>query len=132
MKKNPESEKGIMGRIYRKILALEKELRLANEELYSVRITLKAIDATQRIIKATQVDHTHRLTAHCERLLREKETLRKLLDANKFMATPLVDAISKQPLVRAPHWESPPAPDIIYYDSLDRELPKYALKGEGD
>lgn len=51
--------------------------------LWALRRILERIEATQR-------EHTKTLAAHCERLLREKETLIKMTQADKLRATPVL------------------------------------------
>ena len=80
-----------LSRVYRKLLALEKSLtdQIALNRL-DIEVQSAAITALRRALVP--------VVAHCERLLREKETLRamiyptaeeaKLREVNKFMAEP--------------------------------------------
>jgi hypothetical protein len=61
-------------RVYRKVLAVEREVK-------SLRETMAPV------------------VGHCERLMREKETLRKLNDANNFMAAPVLTEAIKRPVM---------------------------------
>jgi len=102
-------------RVYRKVLAVEKELRLANEEIYATKITtlelVKCLNMMLYDSKEAREDNlptlprihdailkeadgqahlrvtARKLTEHCERLMREKITLqRQVEEANRYMA----------------------------------------------
>lgn len=87
----PKQSPVTLSRVYRKLLALENQIALNRLD---IEVQSAAITALRRALVP--------VVAHCERLLREKETLRamiyptaeeaKLREVNKFMAQPISHA----------------------------------------
>lgn len=79
--KRKSTDKVTLERVYRRILAMDKDMVT---QLAIVRLNQAANHAKLD----AKIDALAPIVAHCERLMREKETLRKLSEANQFMAEP--------------------------------------------
>ena len=102
----------LVSRIYRRQIQMEKDLQLANEELYATRITVESLASGQKMLSErvesvisdlshmgnvldARIDTLAPIVKHCERLMREKVALQERTfeaewrAANNYMAAPL-------------------------------------------
>ena len=88
MPKKP-TQAQIVNRIYRKSLDHDSELRLVNEELYSIRLMQQEITGYQKLF-SDQLDrlisNQSRLISHCDSFAKR---LSPLDQVNRFMSRPL-------------------------------------------
>lgn len=132
VKRKPVTPAALAERTYRKMLALEKRSRDNGADLMDTRkrldqmydelhrndcLTHTRLDGLANLVQLLTDSHTSTyatLVTHCERLLREKETLQKMVDVNHYMARPLdkdwrdklaADIMNREFLKSGPQWE---------------------------